>query len=110
MVNKEGVSVTEERPSYADRQHNAKPRRDGLKCVDGSDHDWKPISFVFETQLLDGYGRVQVRQPAINDGRVYLVCLGCCSHTYVNTDWVGYYLGGPEHVDPTLLDEAEDQP
>ncbi len=101
--------MTEQRPSYADRQFNAKPRRDGAKCADGQEHAWQPVSFVFETQLLDSDGRVQIRQPAINDGRVYLVCLGCRSHTYVNTDWVGYYLGGPEDIDPTLVDDNGEQ-
>ncbi|WP_433426285.1 hypothetical protein ACQP1V_43205 (plasmid) [Microtetraspora malaysiensis] len=99
--------MAERRPSYGDRQFNATPRRDGMKCVDGQPHAWKPVSFVFETQLLDKDGRVLVRQPAITAGRVYLVCLGCCSHTYAETDWVGYTLGGPERRDPTLMDEED---
>ncbi|MFI6317320.1 hypothetical protein ACIBG8_07365 [Nonomuraea sp. NPDC050556] len=90
------------RPSNADRQVNAKPRGAHDKCVDGENHLWKPLSFVFETQLLDAYGRVRIRQPKTTAARVYCVCLGCRSWTYVEADWVGYYLGGPEHVDPTL--------
>ncbi|GAA0918621.1 hypothetical protein [Nonomuraea longicatena] len=90
------------RPSYADRQLNAKPRGAHDKCVDGEDHAWKPLSFVFECQLLDAHGRVQIRQPNTTAAQVYCVCLGCRSWTYVETDWVGFYLGGPEHVDPTL--------
>lgn len=58
------------------------------------DHDWMPISFAFETQLLDELGRVRVRQPDIEKGRVYLVCTGCASHTYQETSWVGYRLYG----------------
>lgn len=67
----------------------------GQVCNDGNDHQWQPVSFVFETQLLDGEGRVRIRQPNISEGRVYVVCMGCRSHTYVVTEWVGYFLGGP---------------
>lgn len=64
-------------------------------CNDGNDHQWQPLSFVFETQLLDESGRVRIRQPGITEGRVYVVCMGCRSHSYVVTEWVGYFLGGP---------------
>lgn len=57
---------------------------------------WVPVSFVFETQLLDDRGRVQIRQPALEDGRVYCVCMGCHTHTYIVTKWLGGYLT-PEH-------------
>lgn len=64
------------------------------KTADG-EHQWQPLSFVFETQLLDGLGRVEIRQPDIDKARVYAVCMPCRSHTYVETAWVGYYLGRP---------------
>ncbi|MEU7403825.1 hypothetical protein [Streptomyces sp. NPDC044948] len=64
------------------------------KAPDGK-HRWQPLSFVFETQLLDQDGRVLVRQPTIDGGRVYAVCMPCRSHTYIETSWVGYYLGRP---------------
>jgi hypothetical protein len=51
---------------------------------------------VFETQLLDEYGRVRVRQPDIDKGRVYLVCLLCASHTYMTTRFSIYRLYGSE--------------
>lgn len=95
------------RPSYADRQINARPHGAHDKCVDGEDHTWKPLSFVFEGQLLDAHGRINIRQPNTTAAKVYCVCLGCRSWTYVEADWVGYYLGGPEHVDPTL-DNADE--
>lgn len=56
------------------------------------EHRWQPVSFVFETQLLDPHGRVHVRQPDIERGRVYLVCMPCRQHTYIETTWAGYYL------------------
>jgi hypothetical protein len=70
----------------------------GPNCVDGTmeGHDWAPLSFVFETQLLDEEGRVRVRQPALDDARVYCVCMKCRGYTYVVTEWVGFFLGGPE--------------
>jgi hypothetical protein len=93
-------------------------------CTDGDldHHDWRPISFRFETQLLDHRGRVQVRQPDTDGARVYFVCLKCRGWTYGVFDWVGFYLGdsdpvsvpparpiplaGPDHVlqpgEPTL--------
>lgn len=76
-------------------------------CDDGQGHRWQPVSFVFETQLLDGEGRVRVRQPALEDGRVYVVCMECRSHTYVLTEWAGFYLGGPPSLE---ADDAEDRP
>lgn len=60
----------------------------------GCGHDWQPVSMVFETQLLDRTGNVVVRQPALDTGRVYLVCLRCAQHTYMETNWAGYRLGG----------------
>ncbi|MEU8378277.1 hypothetical protein [Streptosporangium sp. NPDC048865] len=61
----------------------------------GGDHAWQPVSFRFETQLLDSYGRVEIRQPNVDAGRVYMVCVPCRSHTYIDTAWVGYRLLGP---------------
>ena len=59
-------------------------------------HKWQPLSFVFEDQLLGREGRVQIRQPDIDGGRVYCVCMKCKSHTYNVTSWIGFYLGDPE--------------
>lgn len=64
-------------------------------------HKWQPISFVFESQLLDEGGRVLIRQPNITHGRVYCVCMKCCSHTYIETGWAGFYINSPD-----LLEEA----
>lgn len=66
-------------------------------CVDGGTdgHDWQPLSFVFETQLLDRDGRVAVRQPDTDKGRVYCVCMRCHQHTYIVTKWVGFFLPDP---------------
>ena len=67
------------------------------------EHEWQPVSFVFETQLLDQHGRVQIKAPDITSGRVFCVCMKCCSHTYLETGWVGYYIGSPD-----LLEEPEE--
>lgn len=58
-------------------------------------HKWVPLSFVFETQLLDQDGRVKIRQPSLTDGRVYCVCMGCHQHTYIVTTWAGFYIPAP---------------
>lgn len=63
-------------------------------------HDWKPLSFVFETQLLDDRGRVLIKQPALDEAKVYLVCLKCSSYTYMTTKWVSYRLYGSEDQNP----------
>lgn len=68
----------------------------GGLCADGEQHCWQPVSFVFESQLLDGSGRVLIRQPSISGGRVYMVCVPCMTHTYVVTRWAGYQMGGPD--------------
>ena len=59
-------------------------------------HRWQPLSFVFETQMLDKDGRVLAKQPDLARGRVYCVCMKCCAHTYIETAWVGYYLNSPD--------------
>ena len=59
-------------------------------------HNWQPISMVFETQLLDDQGRVLARQPHLETGRVYLVCLDCAQHTYMSTSWARFRLYGSE--------------
>ncbi|MEO3856155.1 hypothetical protein [Acrocarpospora sp. B8E8] len=99
--------MTEKRRNYYDRQSNAKPRRDGGLCVDGKEHVWQPLSFRFETQVLDERGRVEIRQPDLIDAHVYCLCWGCRSWTYVSADWVGFQLGGPEQVDPTLMTDDD---
>ncbi|MFJ1653479.1 hypothetical protein ACIOC2_19230 [Streptomyces sp. NPDC088337] len=89
-----------ERCAHADcGKERHRPLRHGEATVcpgtpDG-EHQWQPLSFVFETQLLGAEGRVIVRQPSIDEGRVYAVCMPCRSHTYIVTAWVGYHLGHP---------------
>ena len=83
-------------------------RRPGYDAPDASGvdwrdcaHKWQPVSMVFETQLLDPEGRVLIRQPDAKAGRVYIVCLGCGSHTYMPTKFI-YRLNGPD-------DDSEEQ-
>lgn len=63
------------------------------------EHDWQPVSMVFETRLVDdapgGGGRYRVMpQPDLKKGRVYLVCFRCASHTYMETSWANFRLFG----------------
>ena len=60
------------------------------------DHVWESVSMAFETQLLDEHGSVRVRQPDIHEGRVYFICRGCASHTYMTTQWLGVRMYGSE--------------
>lgn len=83
-------------------------------CVDGDldNHVWQPLSFVFETQLLDNMGRYIIRrQPDIDEGRVYCVCMRCHKHTYIVTKWVGFYLTSPldqpSDEEPDPIDERD---
>ena len=59
-------------------------------------HRWIPVSFVFENEALDPKGTVLIRQPNVDKGRVYCVCMGCARHTYIETKWIGYCLGGSD--------------
>lgn len=79
----------------------------GPNCIDGgmNSHDWEPCSFVFESQLLDREGRVLIRQPDIEEARVYFICMKCRGYTYGVFNWVGYYLGDPD--DQLLTPETE---
>lgn len=63
------------------------------------EHNWEPVSFRFESQMLDRQGRVLIRQPDIEEGRVYCVCMKCHQHTYIVTNFVGYYFVLDEHMD-----------
>lgn len=87
-----------DRPVYLDRRARA---TDAEVCMTGSAHDWKPLSFALETttRTVDD---VTPREPEAIDARVYAVCLGCRSWTFLNVDYVGYSLGGPAEFDPTL--------
>ena len=69
------------------------------KCIDGNDHRWQPVSFRFETQLLDTEGRVRIRQPAIDDARVYFVCVPCRSWTYQEMQWIGWRMGSAAELE-----------
>ena len=68
-------------------------------------HKWQPLSFVFETQLLDKDGRVLIRQPDLAESKVFCVCMKCFSHTYVKTAWVGFNIGSPD-----ILEEYDKYP
>ena len=76
-------------------------------CEEGKDHEWQPLSFVFESQLLDREGRVLVRQPDTEEGRVYCVCMRCHSHTYIVTEWAGFYLPDPDVEREEAAEESE---
>ncbi len=75
-----------------DRQNTVWMKEIARKCK----HKWQPISFVFESQVLDKDGRVLIRQPDLVDAKVYCVCMKCLSHSYVKTGWINYYLGSPD--------------
>ena len=61
-------------------------------------HNWIPLSFVFESQILDPDGRIVIKQPALDNARVYCVCMKCRGHTYIETHWVEYFLGSPDDL------------
>jgi hypothetical protein len=46
-------------------------------------HRWQPLSFRFETQLLDGEGRIIIRQPDLHEANIYVVCMECNTWTYI---------------------------
>lgn len=75
---------------YQDRQNTKWSRDIAGKC----DHKWQPVQFAMETAGV---------QPDIVRGRVFCVCMECCSHTYIETGWVGYYIGSPD-----LLENPEE--
>jgi hypothetical protein len=61
-------------------------------------HEWQPLSFVFESRLIDKDGRPIIFQPGLEHARVYCVCMKCAGHTYIETHWIGSFLGEPgEH-------------
>ena len=98
-------------PTYNERNEkegvNRSDRQNALwrKEIRGKcEHEWQPVSFVFETQMLDNKGRVEIRQPGITHGRVYCVCMKCRSHTYIETGWAGFFINSPD-----LLEQYHDE-
>ena len=75
---------------YADRQNTKWAKEIAGKCK----HEWQPVSFSFELETV----------PDLNKGRVYCVCMKCCSHSYIETGYVGYYLNSPD-----LLEEDDER-
>ena len=71
-----------------DRQNTKWAREIAGNC----DHSWKPVSI----ESVNGM------QPDLNNARTYCVCMKCCSHTYIETGWIGYYIGSPD-----LLEEPD---
>jgi hypothetical protein len=77
------------------------------RCANGAkEHEWQPLSFVFESQVLDPEGRVHIRQPDTDNARVYCVCMKCYTHTYITTEWIGHFIPGPH--DPQHPDHREE--
>lgn len=60
-------------------------------------HTWQPLSFRFETQLLDAAGRVLIRQPDMDEAKVYCVCMSCAQWTYITTSFTGSQQYGSAH-------------
>ena len=81
-----------ETPHFVDRQNTIWSEEISRKCK----HEWQPISFVFE---VDNY------RPDLNNGRVYCVCMKCCSHTYIETGYVTYYLNSPDLLEDKFLNK-----
>ncbi len=86
-----------------DRQNTHWRRRIVRNCK----HKWQPLSFVFESQRLDALGRVVMRQPDLNQARVYCVCMKCLAHTYYTTAWAGFSLHGPDELEKEDRDGPE---
>lgn len=82
-----------------DRQNSVWMKEIAHKCK----HKWEPISFTFETQLLDKDGRVLIRQPDLTSAKVFCVCMKCLSHSYIETGWIGYYLNSPDELEANYI-------
>jgi hypothetical protein len=74
---------------FCDRQNTKWSHEIKDKC----NHEWSPVSMA----LIEG------TQPDLTNARTYCICMKCCSHTYIETAWVGYYIGSPD-----LLEEPEE--
>ncbi len=73
------------------------------------DHEWQPVTFVCENQLLTDRGQVIVRQPDPTQAKCCVVCLKCATHSYMTTRFV-YRLYGIEDMNDKgvwLDDEGE---
>jgi hypothetical protein len=69
---------------YANRQNTAWSEEITKACK----HKWQPVQMRMEIGDRE--------MPDINNAKVYCVCMKCCSHTYIVTGWVGYYLNSPD--------------
>jgi len=70
---------------YIDRQNTKWAKEISSKC----DHKWIPISMS-----LNGHGT-----PDLISARTYCICMECCSHTYIETGYVGFFIGSPDELE-----------
>lgn len=52
------------------------------------EHKWQPVQMVLE--------KADRSIPDIVKGRCYCVCMKCMGHTWIETGYVGYYIGSPD--------------
>ena len=101
-----GIEMSDKRehPTLLDKKKGAvNPDRQNTHwsnvIVRECEHEWQPVSFLFENEAHDPSGRLANRSPDMTDARVYCICMKCLGYTDVNAGWVGSYLGGPDELE-----------
>lgn len=72
--------------SYVDRQNTKWSKEIVAKCK----HKWEPVQMIIKEGMV---------QPDLVNARTFCICRKCCSHTYILTGWVGYFLGSPDELE-----------
>ncbi len=102
-----------QRDEYEDHEQTLKlDQAHGFAKRSTCKHTWQPVSFRFETERFDVEPRTlsvtpSIRQPDTARGRVYCVCMNCASHSYLETRYIGFYLGGDRPVEPEANPRAD---
>ena len=60
-------------------------------------HKWQPLGFQ-DNSL-----------PSLSNAQVYCVCMKCCGYTYIETAWVGYYIGSPDLLEEEYIKEIKEE-
>ncbi len=53
-------------------------------------HKWQPVALVLHSGNSP---------ESLTNNRTYCVCMKCRSHTYIETAWIGYFLGSPDDLE-----------
>ena len=78
---------------YIDRQNTLWNKEIKNKCK----HDWKPVHLKFNTDANI--------PESLTNAKVYRICVKCCSYTYIEAGFAGFYINSPDILEELLIEK-----